>query len=127
MRALGSIAQVAGTALNQHLSSLIPALLEAVVDKKDDNTEIRKASDQIVLAVEDEGVSTLFNELVEQLSNPNPIARQESCRLIDVYTTANTDLSDAHVTLLLQVITDFSFFIPLHLMNFQKVNLASLQ
>lgn len=106
VRALGSIAEVSGSALNQHLASLVPALIDAMILNKDSATltEIREAAETIILAVAEDGMSTLFGELMKQFEDSDANVRSEAANLIASY-CANTKVSiDLYATPLLQAL-----------------------
>jgi hypothetical protein len=84
VRALASIAEVSGSSLNQHLSALIPALIVALSTDKE-SKELRQGAETIILAVQADGVHTLFVELTKSLESPSPEEVIEGATLLGQY------------------------------------------
>ncbi len=85
VRALASIAEVAGSSLNQHLSSLVPAIVAALAaDPSSD--ELRQGAETIALAVASDGARVLFAELTKLLQSTDSAGcRIEAAYLIGQY------------------------------------------
>ncbi|KAI3832112.1 hypothetical protein MKW92_024184, partial [Papaver armeniacum] len=64
--AVGAVAEVAGSGLNFHLGTILPALIPAMGD---DDMEIqnlaKKAAETVVLVIDEEGVESLISELLK--------------------------------------------------------------
>eukprot|EP01117_Protostelium_nocturnum_P009440 TRINITY_DN3367_c0_g3_i1.p1 TRINITY_DN3367_c0_g3~~TRINITY_DN3367_c0_g3_i1.p1 ORF type:complete len:2582 (-),score=1035.41 TRINITY_DN3367_c0_g3_i1:96-7841(-) len=85
VKALASIAEVSGSALNQHLASLMPALLGAIVETEEKES-VRLAAETIVLAVQQDGYQVLFAELIQVMrDSKDPATRVEAINLIGSY------------------------------------------
>ena len=83
IRALASIAEVAGSSLNTHLSTLIPAIINALLS--DNNSEVIQGAETIILAVEEEGSKTLLLELIKILENGTSPMKCQAANLIAAY------------------------------------------
>lgn len=73
LRALGVLAEVAGTAIHSHLNTVMPPLLQLASDHPDTSpraSAAHAAASQVALAVGDDGVHLLVNELVKSLDDP---------------------------------------------------------
>ncbi|PRP84949.1 hypothetical protein PROFUN_07334 [Planoprotostelium fungivorum] len=70
VKALASIAQVSGSALNQHLAALVPTLLGAIAASGEEADSVATAAETIVLAVGPDGYQVLFYELIQQMREP---------------------------------------------------------
>jgi len=82
VRALASIAEVAGSSLHPYLSSLVPALIECLVLEGE---PARTAAEAVILAIQSEGSHLLIGELIKLLENPMASYRIETSNLIAVY------------------------------------------
>lgn len=105
IRALASVAEVAGSSLNQHLSSLIPALMEAILNSKDDNiSEIREAATKIILAVQEDGLHLLFSELIKLLKDDETNIRIQAAELIQSFCSNTKSSYESEVPDLLEAL-----------------------
>ncbi|KAI0489335.1 hypothetical protein KFK09_029177 [Dendrobium nobile] len=84
--ALGALAEVAGSALNFHVGTILPALL---VGMGDDNEGVRdsakKAAETVMLVVDDDGVEALLSELLKGVTDSQALMRRGSCYLIGYF------------------------------------------
>uniref|UniRef100_A0A803L554 TOG domain-containing protein n=1 Tax=Chenopodium quinoa TaxID=63459 RepID=A0A803L554_CHEQI len=81
--ALGALAEVAGSGLNLHLNTVLPALLSAMGD---DNMNVqdlaKKAAETVVLVIDDEGIDSLISELIKGSGDSKASIRRSSSYLI---------------------------------------------
>uniref|UniRef100_A0A803KNN2 TOG domain-containing protein n=1 Tax=Chenopodium quinoa TaxID=63459 RepID=A0A803KNN2_CHEQI len=81
--ALGALAEVAGSGLNLHLNTVLPALLSAMGD---DNVNVqdlaKKAAETVVLVIDDEGIDSLISELIKGSGDSKASIRRSSSYLI---------------------------------------------
>ncbi|KAL6953511.1 eIF-2-alpha kinase activator GCN1, partial [Sarracenia purpurea var. burkii] len=84
--ALGALAEVAGSGLDFHLSTIIPALL---VGMGDDNIDVhnmaKKAAETVVLVIDEEGIEPLISELVKGVGDHQASIRRNSSYLIGFF------------------------------------------
>lgn len=96
--ALSSIASVAGPALNEHLSEILPVLLEASTNPsrpEAETKEIKTATETIILAVQDEGLEILIPELLQQLEDEEATTRAGAAELLAAFCNATkADIED---------------------------------
>ncbi|KAL2941260.1 Protein ILITYHIA [Bienertia sinuspersici] len=81
--ALGALAEVAGSGLNLHLNTVLPALLSAMGD---DNVNIqglaKKAAETVVLVIDEEGIDSLISELIKGSGDSKASIRRSASYLI---------------------------------------------
>ncbi|XAR48876.1 hypothetical protein NMG60_11031843 [Bertholletia excelsa] len=84
--ALGALAEVAGSGLDFHLSTIVPALL---VGMGDDSMEVqslaKKAAETVVLVIDEEGIEPLISELLRGVGNHQASIRRSSSYLIGYF------------------------------------------
>ncbi|XP_063940401.1 protein ILITYHIA isoform X2 [Daucus carota subsp. sativus] len=81
--ALGALAEVAGSSLNFHLGTVLPALLSAMGDN--DQKLARKAAETVVLVIDEEGVDSLIGELLKGVGDNKASIRKNSAYLIGYF------------------------------------------
>lgn len=96
VKALSSLASVAGSALYSRLGSIINTLLQAVIDAKngtpEEQTEVKEAFDKILLSIDDEaGVHPVMLQLMSLIKHQDPVKRAAICDRLGVF-FANTTL-----------------------------------
>ncbi|KAK9331968.1 armadillo-type protein [Lipomyces starkeyi] len=77
-RALGSLAEVAGSALYEHLQKIIEALFDTLLESDDEDAdeEVNKGIDTIVASIDDEeGVELLMDIFIELVEDESPKKR----------------------------------------------------
>ncbi|XP_009587833.1 protein ILITYHIA isoform X1 [Nicotiana tomentosiformis] len=81
--ALGALAEVAGPGLDSHLSTILPALLNAMGYT---DTEVqslaKKAAETVVSVVDEEGMDSLLSELLKGVGDSQASIRRSSAYLI---------------------------------------------
>lgn len=97
--ALASIADVAGKAIYQHLSSVLPALLDAMYDGSDETGKenARKAAVAIIGEVRDDGVHLLFREFFTHIKSPSAVRRRGTAFLIGSFLASAQCEYDSYV------------------------------
>jgi len=81
--ALGALAEVAGSGLNVHLSTLLPPLISTMGGEDESIAPLaRKAAETVVLAVDTDGFETLTSELLRGLGDSQPAVRRGSAGLV---------------------------------------------
>lgn len=84
--AVGAVAEVAGSGLNFHLGTILPALIPAMGD---DDMEIqnlaKKAAETVVLVIDEEGVESLISELLKGVGDNQALIRRGSSYLIGYF------------------------------------------
>ncbi|KJE95363.1 hypothetical protein CAOG_08919 [Capsaspora owczarzaki ATCC 30864] len=78
-RALAALTSVAGSALNKHLSAILPALLDAICSgaSSDSMHDIEDAAKALVLGVDNEaGMRLLVADLLDALKHPQQASRR---------------------------------------------------
>ncbi|KAL8156542.1 hypothetical protein AgCh_001585 [Apium graveolens] len=84
--ALGALAEVAGSSLNFHLGTVLPALLSAMGDGDQDIQKLaKKAAETVVLVIDDEGVDSLIGELLKGVGDNKASIRKHSAYLIGYF------------------------------------------
>ncbi|KNC48670.1 uncharacterized protein AMSG_00448 [Thecamonas trahens ATCC 50062] len=92
-QALATLSEVAGSALNAHLSKLLSPLMDAMASDDDDVASAAKqAAEGVVLAVSAEGVSTVLGELLDTLADAEAkgAVRENAAKLLAAFCEANT-------------------------------------
>ncbi|OEL22068.1 eIF-2-alpha kinase activator GCN1 [Dichanthelium oligosanthes] len=81
--ALGALAEVAGSGLNSHIGTVLPALILAMDDEDADvQNSARKAAETVLLVIDEEGVETLISELLRGINDSQASMRRGSAYLI---------------------------------------------
>ncbi|KAL6545243.1 eIF-2-alpha kinase activator GCN1 [Orobanche gracilis] len=81
--ALGALAEVAGTGLDSHLGTLLPALLAGMDDDDEDVQQLaKKAAETVVLVIDGEGIESLTSELLKGIADNQASIRRNSSYLI---------------------------------------------
>ncbi|KAL6586597.1 eIF-2-alpha kinase activator GCN1 [Orobanche minor] len=81
--ALGALAEVAGTGLDSHLGTLLPALLAGMDDDDEDVQQLaKKAAETVVLVIDGEGIESLTSELLKGIADNQASIRRSSSYLI---------------------------------------------
>lgn len=100
VKALSSLASVAGHALYSRLGSIVNTLLQAVIDAKKNGTEeeqeqVKDSFDKILLSIEDdEGVHPIMQQLMSLVKHQDADKRATICeRLGPFFTNTNLDYS----------------------------------
>lgn len=100
VKALSSLASVAGHALYSRLGSIVNTLLQAVIDAKKNGTpeeqeQVKDAFDKILLSIEDdEGVHPIMQQLMSLVKHQDSDKRAAVCeRLGPFFTNTNLDYS----------------------------------
>ncbi|XP_059308205.1 protein ILITYHIA isoform X2 [Lycium ferocissimum] len=90
--ALGALAEVAGPGLDSHLSTVLPALLNAMgyTDMEVQNLA-KKAAETVVSVIDEEGMESLLSELLKGVGDSQASIRRSSAYLIG-YLFKNSDL-----------------------------------
>lgn len=84
--ALGALAEVAGSSLNFHLGTVLPALLSAMGDSDQDIQKLaKKAAETVVLVIDEEGVDSLIGELLKGVGDNKASVRKNSAYLIGYF------------------------------------------
>ncbi|KAG0496604.1 hypothetical protein HPP92_001295 [Vanilla planifolia] len=84
--ALGALAEVAGSALNFHVGTVLPALLVGMGDDDEDvRHSAKKAAETVLLVVDEEGVESLLSELLKGVGDNQALIRRGSCYLIGYF------------------------------------------
>lgn len=84
--ALGALAEVAGSTLNFHLGTVLPALLSAMGDSDQEIQKLaKKAAETVVLVIDDEGVDSLIGELLKGVGDNKASIRKNSAYLIGYF------------------------------------------
>ncbi|SGZ49194.1 CIC11C00000000223 [Sungouiella intermedia] len=96
MKALSSLASVAGSALYGRLGSIINTALQAVIDAKsasqEEQEEVNGAFDKILLSIDnDAGVHPVMSQLMSLIKHQDPVKRAAVCERLGVF-FANTSL-----------------------------------
>lgn len=96
VKALSSLASVAGSALYSRLGSIINTLLQAVIDAKsgtpEELAEVNDAFDKILLSIDDDaGVHPVMLQLMSLVKHQDPVKRAAICERLGVF-FANTSL-----------------------------------
>ncbi|KAK8951558.1 hypothetical protein KSP39_PZI003863 [Platanthera zijinensis] len=90
--ALGALAEVAGSALNFHVGTVLPTLLVGMGDDDEDvRNPAKKAAETVVLAIDEDGIESLLAELLKGISDSQALMRRGSCYLIG-YLFSNSKL-----------------------------------
>ncbi|PIA40115.1 hypothetical protein AQUCO_02500083v1 [Aquilegia coerulea] len=86
VHALGALAEVAGSGLNFHLGTILPALLSAMGDSDMNLQQLaKKAAETVVLVIDEEGVESLISELLKGLGDSRALTRRGSSYLIGYF------------------------------------------
>ncbi|KAI4338617.1 hypothetical protein MLD38_023653 [Melastoma candidum] len=81
--ALGALAEVAGSGLNLHLSTVLPALLSAMGGSDVEVQSLaKKAAENVVLVIDEEGIEYLLAELLKGAGDSKASIRSSSAYLI---------------------------------------------
>lgn len=97
VKALSSLASVAGTALYSRLGLIINTLLQAVINAKSEGTEeeqaeVQEAFDKILLSIDDDnGVLPVMQQIMSLIKHQDPVKRAAICERLGVF-FANTTL-----------------------------------
>lgn len=97
VKALSSLASVAGSALYHRLGSIVSTLLQAVIDAKKNGTpeelqDVKDAFDKILLSIDDdEGVHPIMQQLMSLVKHQDAAKRAAICERLGVF-FANTSL-----------------------------------
>lgn len=96
VKALSSLASVAGSALYSRLGSIINTLLQAVIDAKEgtpeEQAEVNDAFDKILLSIDDDaGVHPVLLQLMSLVKHQDPVKRAAICERLGVF-FGNTSL-----------------------------------
>ncbi|KAL3370936.1 hypothetical protein AABB24_007783 [Solanum stoloniferum] len=90
--ALGALAEVAGPGLGSHLSTILPALLNAMgYTDMEIQSLAKKAAETVVSVIDEEGMESLLSELLKGVGDNQASIRQSSAYLIG-YLFKNSDL-----------------------------------
>ncbi|CAN4115226.1 unnamed protein product [Withania somnifera] len=90
--ALGALAEVAGPGLNSHLSTILPALLNAMgYTDMEVQSLAKKAAETVVSVIDEEGLESLLSELLKGVGDNQASIRRNSACLIG-YLFKNSDL-----------------------------------
>ncbi|KAM3583875.1 translational activator of GCN4 [Umbelopsis sp. WA50703] len=87
-RALGSLATVAGSALNRRITTILNALMNSLSVEEDEETiqQLKDTTRSILLSIEDEeGLHTLMAMLQEYARSDNPIKRTGACETAGIF------------------------------------------
>lgn len=97
VKALSSLASVAGSALYHRLASIVNTLLQAVIDAKksgsvEEQEEVQEAFDKILLSIDDDhGVHPIMQQLMSLVKHQDSEKRAAICERLGVFFT-NTSL-----------------------------------
>ncbi|XP_019193918.1 PREDICTED: eIF-2-alpha kinase activator GCN1 isoform X16 [Ipomoea nil] len=81
--ALGALAEVAGTGLDAHLGTILPALLTAMgYTDMEVQSLAKKAAETVVTVIDEEGIESLLSELLKGVGDSQASIRQSSAYLI---------------------------------------------
>ncbi|XP_073102669.1 protein ILITYHIA [Elaeis guineensis] len=84
--ALGALAEVAGSGLNSHIGTILPALL---LGMGDDNVDVqnsaKKAAETVALVIDEEGIDSLISELLKGVADNQALMRRGSSYLIGYF------------------------------------------
>ncbi|XP_068667141.1 protein ILITYHIA isoform X2 [Aristolochia californica] len=84
--AIGALADVAGSGLNVHLGTVLPALLSAMDDDDEEVKRLaKKAAEMVVLVIDEEGVDSLLSELLKGVADNQALMRRGSSYLIGYF------------------------------------------
>ncbi|KAJ3693130.1 hypothetical protein LUZ60_012225 [Juncus effusus] len=84
--ALGALAEVAGSGLNPHIVTVLPALIIAMDDQNEEiKNSAKKAAEMVVLVIDEEGTEVLLPELLRGASDTQVSMRRGSCYLIGYF------------------------------------------
>ncbi|KAL7109890.1 hypothetical protein ACP275_06G203700 [Erythranthe tilingii] len=84
--ALGALAEVAGSGLDFHLGTILPALLATMGDGAEDAQQLsKKAAETVVLVIDEEGVESLISELLKGIADSQASIRRSSSYLIGYF------------------------------------------
>uniref|UniRef100_A0A0V0J0Y0 Putative translational activator GCN1-like n=1 Tax=Solanum chacoense TaxID=4108 RepID=A0A0V0J0Y0_SOLCH len=90
--ALGALAEVAGPGLGSHLSTILPALLNAMgYTDMEIQSLAKKAAETVVSVIDEEGMESLLSELLKGVGDNQASIRRSSAYLIG-YLFKNSDL-----------------------------------
>ncbi|KAM3200382.1 protein ILITYHIA isoform X1 [Capsicum annuum] len=90
--ALGALAEVAGPGLDSHLSTILPALLNAMgYADMEVQSLAKKAAETVVSVIDEEGMESLLSELLKGVGDSQASIRRSSAYLIG-YLFKNSDL-----------------------------------
>ncbi|CAM6126914.1 unnamed protein product [Calypogeia fissa] len=109
--ALAALAEVAGSGLNTHLSTVLPPLVMAIGDADEDLASMTKrAAETVVMAVDIEGLDALIAELERGLGDPQAAVRRSSAYLTGfLFKNTKLDLEEEIpnlLTMLIVMLTD---------------------
>ncbi|KAL6843469.1 hypothetical protein ACP4OV_026531 [Aristida adscensionis] len=81
--ALGALAEVAGSGLDSHIGTILPALILAMDDEDADvQTSARKAAETVLMVIDEDGVEILIPELLKGVNDSQASMRRGSAYLI---------------------------------------------
>ncbi|KAE8734648.1 hypothetical protein F3Y22_tig00000738pilonHSYRG00149 [Hibiscus syriacus] len=84
--ALGALAEVAGPGLNNHLGTILPALLSAMGGNDAEVQPLAKeAAETAVLVIDEEGIESLISELLKGVGDSEASIRRSSSYLIGYF------------------------------------------
>jgi HEAT repeat protein len=84
--ALGALAEVAGSGLNTHLGTILPALLSAMGGENVDVQPIAKeAAETVTLVIDEDGIEPLISELLKGVGDGQASFRSNSSFLIGYF------------------------------------------
>jgi HEAT repeat protein len=93
-RALASVAQVSGNALDRHIDRILPVLVRELPH----NPEALEAGKAVVLGIQDAGLHLLFRELIKELKDNDPAVRQGSAILMELFCAeSKTNFEDEYM------------------------------
>ncbi|GLJ35635.1 hypothetical protein SUGI_0716270 [Cryptomeria japonica] len=109
--ALGALAEVAGPGLDSHLGTVLPPLIAAMDDCDEEvATMAKKASETVVMAIDEDGLDSLISELLKSLGDNQASVRRGSAYLTGFFfKNSKLDLIDESpnlVTTLIVMLTD---------------------
>eukprot|EP01134_Creolimax_fragrantissima_P001397 CFRG1397T1 len=106
--ALAALAVVSGSTLNTHLSTIVPALLNAICLRNNASESILASFEQIVLCLETKkGQSIVLGELMEMLGHRKAVSREIAANLI-VTIADSYDIENETETLLSKLLYLFN-------------------
>eukprot|EP01114_Cavostelium_apophysatum_P005269 TRINITY_DN1605_c0_g1_i7.p1 TRINITY_DN1605_c0_g1~~TRINITY_DN1605_c0_g1_i7.p1 ORF type:complete len:2557 (-),score=707.41 TRINITY_DN1605_c0_g1_i7:133-7803(-) len=107
VKSLASVAEVAGPSLNQHVPTLVQALIDSVsASSGEEIAQVRKSAETIILSVEESGIHLLIGELVQHLNDKTPKSRAVAINLIESFCSSARVNYEAETSYLIENLLD---------------------